>query len=132
MGRTAKGITDTELSLLNELWQRSSATTQELTRAYYGNTTPALLATVRKLLDRLEAKKCVTCNRTKWPCSYRAVVEREDLADIRLQEVADQLYEGDLTPLLTRLVRLQMLSPMGRENLPKQLNEIRMACKRTT
>jgi hypothetical protein len=56
MGRAPREITDTELSLLTELWQRPSATVPELTEALYGNTQPALLATVRKLLDRLEAK----------------------------------------------------------------------------
>ena len=77
MGRTPREITDTELSLLNELWQRPWATVQELTEALYGNTPPALLATVRKLLDRLEAKGCVSRDRTRWPHHYRAAVKRE-------------------------------------------------------
>ena len=33
MGRSAREITDAELSVLNELWQRPSATVQELTEA---------------------------------------------------------------------------------------------------
>ena len=33
MGRAAREITDTELALLNELWERPSATVQELTEA---------------------------------------------------------------------------------------------------
>jgi BlaI family penicillinase repressor len=124
MGRAAREITDTELSLLNELWQRPSATVQELTEALYGNTAPALLATVRKLLDRLEAEECVTRDRTKWPSPYRAILKREDLANKRLQEAADELFEGDLTPLLTHLVRSQKLSPEDRENLRKLLDEL--------
>src|SRR5580692_2575703 len=99
MGRAAREITDTELSLLNELWQRPSATVQELTEALYGNTAPALLATVRKLLDRLETEECVTRDRTKWPSPYRAILKREDLANKRLQEAADELFDGDLAPL---------------------------------
>lgn len=124
MGRTAREITDTELSLLTELWQRPSATVQELTEALYGNTAPALLATVRKLLDRLEGEECVTRDRTKWPHPYRAVLKREDLAGKRLQEAADQLYEGELGPLLTHLVRSQKLTPEDRENLRKLLDEL--------
>ena len=50
MRKAAREITDTELSLLNELWQRPSATVQELTEILYGNTTLALLATVRALI----------------------------------------------------------------------------------
>src|SRR6516225_1610240 len=105
MARVGREITDTELALLNELWQRPSATVQELTELLYGNTAHTLLATVRKLLDRLEAEGCVSRDRTKWPHHYSAILKREDLADKRLQEAADELFEGDLAPLLSHLVR---------------------------
>jgi BlaI family transcriptional regulator, penicillinase repressor len=124
MARVAREITDTELSLLNELWQRPSATVQELTEALYGNTAPALLATVRKLLDRLEAEGCVSRDRTKWPHHYSAVLKREDLAGKRLQEAADELFDGDLAPLLTHLVRSQRLTAKDREDLRKVLDEL--------
>jgi predicted transcriptional regulator len=124
MGRAPQEITDTELSLLNELWQRPSATVPELTEALYGNNQPALLATVRKLLDRLEAKGCVSRDRTKWPHHYSAVVKREELASNRLQAAADELFDGDLTPLLTHLVRSQKLSAKDREKLRKLFDEM--------
>lgn len=124
MGRAAREITDTELSLLNELWQRPSATVPELTEALYGNTAPALLATVRKLLDRLEAEGCVARDRTKWPHHYTAVLKREDLAGKRLQEAADELFDGELAPLLTHLVRSEKLSAKDRENLRRALDEL--------
>jgi predicted transcriptional regulator len=124
MGRSAREITDAELSVLNELWQRPAATVQELTEALYGNTPPALLATVRKLLDRLEAEGCVARDRTKWPHHYSAVLKREDLAGKRLQEAADELFEGDLAPLLSHLVRSQRLTAKDREDLRKLLDEL--------
>jgi predicted transcriptional regulator len=124
MGKLPWEITETELSLLNELWQRPSATVPELTEALYGNTQPALLATVRKLLDRLEAKGCVSRDRTKWPHHYMAAVKREVLADNRLQATADELYDGDLAPLLTHLVRSEKLTAEDRENLRKVLDEL--------
>ena len=124
MGRSAREITDAELSVLNELWQRPSATVQELTEALYGNTAAALLATVRKLLDRLEAEGCVARDRTTWPHQYTAVLKREDLADKRLQAAADELYDGDLAPLLTHLVRSQKLTAADREALRKMLDEL--------
>jgi BlaI family penicillinase repressor len=124
MRRSAREITDTELSLLNELWQRPSATVQELTEALYGNTVAALLATVRKLLDRLEAEGCVARDRTKWPHQYTAILKREELAGKRLQAAADELYDGDLAPLLTHLVRSQRLTAADRGNLRKMLDEL--------
>jgi predicted transcriptional regulator len=124
MRKAAREITDTELSLLNELWQRPSATVQELTEILYGNTTLALLATVRKLLDRLEAKGCVSRDRTRWPHHYSAILKREELASNRLQAAADELFDGDLTPLLTQLVRSNKLTAKDRENLRKVLAEL--------
>jgi predicted transcriptional regulator len=110
--------------LLTELWQRSSATVPELTEALYGNNQPALLATVRKLLDRLEAKGCVSRDRTHWPHHYSAAVKREELADNRLQAAADELFDGDLAPLLTHLVRSERLTAKDRENLRQVLDEL--------
>jgi hypothetical protein len=82
MGRAAREITDTELSILNLLWQWPMATTQVLTVALYSNTTASLLATVRKLLDRLEAEGVVLCDRTQWPHHYTAILKRDELAVI--------------------------------------------------
>ena len=117
-------ITEYELLLLTELWQRPSATVPELTEAVYGNTTPALLATVRKLLDRLEEKGCVSRDRTRWPHHYMAAVKREELASNRLQATADELFDGDIAPLLTHLVRSERLTAEDRENLRKLLDEL--------
>jgi predicted transcriptional regulator len=124
MGKQPWEITEYELLLLTELWQRPSATVPELTEAVYGNTTPALLATVRTLLDRLESKGCVSRDRTKWPHHYMAALKREELASNRLQATADDLYDGDLAPLLTHLVRSERLTAEDRENLRKLLDEL--------
>jgi predicted transcriptional regulator len=124
MGKASREITDTELSLLNELWQRPSATVPELTEALYGNTQPALLATVRKLLDRLEAKECVSRDRSRWPHHYSAAVKREELAGNRLQAAADELFDGDLAPLLTHLIRSERLTAKDRKNLRQLLDEL--------
>src|SRR5260370_32796107 len=124
MGKASGEITDTELSLLNELWQRPSATVPELTEALYGNTQPALLATVRKLLDRMEAKGCVSRDRARWPHHYRAAVKREGLAGNRLQAAADELFDGDLAPLRSHLVRSERLTAKDRKNLRQLLAEL--------
>jgi predicted transcriptional regulator len=124
MGKLPWEITEYELLVLNELWQRPSATVPELTEAVYGNSTPALLATVRKLLDRLEEKGCVARDRSWWPHHYVAAVQREELASNRLQATADELYDGDLTPLLTHLVRSNKLTAEDREKLRQALDEL--------
>jgi predicted transcriptional regulator len=124
MGKLPWEITEYELLLLNELWQRTSATVPELTEAVYGNSTPALLATVRKLLDRLEEKGCVSRDRSWWPHHYKAAMKREDLASNRLQATADELYDGELAPLLSHLVRSDKITAEDREKLRKVLDEL--------
>jgi predicted transcriptional regulator len=124
MGKGPWEITEYELLLLTELWQRSAATVPELTEAVYGNTTPALLATVRKLLDRLEDKGCVSRDRSTWPHHYMAALKREELASNRLQATADELYDGDLAPLLTHLVRSDRVTAEDREKLRNLLDEL--------
>jgi predicted transcriptional regulator len=128
MARWAREVTKTELSRLNELWQQPSATVQELTEALYGDTAAALLTTVRKLLGRLESEGRVTRDCDKWPHQYTAVLKREELAYMRLQAAADELYEGNLAALLAYLVRSQNLTSADRENLRRVLGETDTNC----
>jgi predicted transcriptional regulator len=105
MGRAPREITEYEQFLLKELWQRQLATVHQLAEAIYSDTTPAKLSTVRKLLDRLEVERCVSCDRRNRPYQYCAVLKREELARNRLQAIADELFNGDMNALLTCFVR---------------------------
>ena len=124
MPRTPQDVTDAELAILQELWDRGQATVRELTDVLYPKSKGAPQATVQKLLGRLEAKKCVKRNRSVWPHVYRAAIEREDLIGRRLQGTADELCEGSLTPLLTHLVNARRLTPKERQSLRGLLDEL--------
>ena len=60
----------------------------------------------------------------KWPHHYACILRQEDLAGKRLQEAADELFDGDLAPLMTHLVRSQKLTPEDRVRLRKLLDEL--------
>ena len=124
MPRTPQDVTDAELAILQVLWDRGQATVRELTDVLYPKSKGAPHATVQKLLGRLEAKKCVKRDRSVWPHVYRAAIEREDLINRRLQETADELCEGSLTPLLTHLVNARRLTPKERQSLRGLLDEL--------
>ena len=81
-------------------------------------------ATVQKLLERLESKGCVRRERNSVPHVFSAAVERDELIGRRLQDVADQLCEGSLAPLLTRLVRGRQLSAAEREALGRLVERL--------
>jgi predicted transcriptional regulator len=126
MARTPQDVTDTELLILQALWDAGEATIRQITDRLYppaddgpdaARLRAARHATVQKLLERLEDKGCVRRNREPAAHTFAAAVGRDDLIGRRLQAVAEQLCGGSLTPLLTHLVRAQRLTAEQREEL---------------
>ena len=124
MATGRRDVTDAELAVLHLLWERGQATIRELTDELYPGGEASEYATVQKLLERLEAKRCVSRDRGDVPHRFSARVERSDLIDLRLQDLADKLCEGSMVPLLTRLVQGQRLS--RRDRLKGTLNTARL------
>ena len=124
MPRTLNEITDTELSVLQVLWDLKSATVREIAERLYPESTLSLHATVQKLLDRLEAKKYVKRNRKVWPYQFVAAVEREALIVRQLRSTAEKLCEGEIQPLLTSLVKAKGLTADERKSLRGLLDEL--------
>jgi predicted transcriptional regulator len=117
MGRAPRDVTDTELAILQQLWDHGGRTIRQLTDALYPGGSQAQYATVQKLLDRLEEKGHVRRRRTGAAHLFSAAVGREELAGRRLRDVAEKLCGGSITPLLTHLVRTRKLSQQERREL---------------
>jgi BlaI family penicillinase repressor len=117
MARTPRDVTDAELAVLQVLWDQGPATIRQLTDRLYPGGGTAQYATVQKLLDRLEAKECVGRERTAGAHVFAAALARDELIGRRLQDVAEKLCGGSLTPLLTHLVRTRRLSARERREL---------------
>jgi len=124
MARKPKDVTEAELAIMQLLWDKSARTVREMAETLYGDFGPSQNATVQKLLDRLEQKQCVQRERSTWPHTYDAVLQRSDLITRRLQETADKLCDGSLTPLLTHLVKTKTLSKEDRKSLRSLLDEL--------
>jgi BlaI family penicillinase repressor len=124
MARTAQDVTDTELALLQVLWDNGSATIRQLTDALYRGGGAAQYATVQKLLERLEAKGCVRRQRTPPAHVFSAAIARDELIGRRLQDMAEKLCGGSLTPLLTHLVRTKRLTVHERQELRNLIDEL--------
>ncbi len=124
MPRKAQDVTDAELAILQVLWDHGEATVRDLVAELYPSATPSDLATVQKLLKRLEDKGCLGRNRSMWPHRFRAAIQREELIGRRLQSTADELCAGSMTPLLTHLVKSQQLSQAERSALRRLLDEL--------
>ncbi|MCA9321282.1 MAG: BlaI/MecI/CopY family transcriptional regulator [Planctomycetes bacterium] len=115
--RPHREVTDAELAILEVLWRSSELTIRDLTDRLYPQGGTSAYATVQKLLERLEKKGCVARRRETSAHRFSASVEREQLIDHSLREVAEKLCGGSMTPLLTQLVRARGLSPAERDEL---------------
>lgn len=123
MGRPAQDITESELAVLRELWERAPATIRQLTDVLYPDGGPAQYATVQKLLERMEAKGYVRRDRSIYVHMFSPVLNRDELIGRRLQSLAETLCDGSLTPLLTHLARARPLTDQERQALRKIIDE---------
>ncbi len=117
MATGRRDVTDAELAVLHLLWERGQATIRELTDELYPRGGASEYATVQKLLERLEAKGHVARDDSERAHRFRPSVNRARLVALRLQETADRLYDGSLSPLLTHLVEEADLSDEDLEQL---------------
>jgi predicted transcriptional regulator len=114
-------LTDAEFAVLEPLWSAGPQTIRQLTAALYPQQSVSDYATVQKLLERLEAKRCVRRDRSRQAHVFHALVRRENLIDDELQKIADRLCDGSLVPVLNQLVRRTRLTKKDREQLRKLL-----------
>jgi predicted transcriptional regulator len=129
MARNPQDVTETELAVLQVLWDEGPATIRRITDLVYPEGGAAHYATVQKLLERLEAKGCVTRDRRPAAHTFAAAMGRDDLIGRRLQAMAEQLCGGSLTPLLTHLVKGRRLSARERQDLRELIDELDRANK---
>ena len=124
MARTPQDVTDAELAILQELWTQGPATIRQLVDRLYPEGSTAQYGTVQKLLDRLELKGFVTRQRTGTAHTFFARVDRSELIGRCLQQVAEKLCGGSVTPLLTHLMRTQRLTAQQRAELRALIDEL--------
>ena len=124
MAKATQDVTDTELAILQVLWNEKTATVRRIAETIYGETEKPQHATMQKLLDRLKAKGFVARDRTVWPHLFRPAIQQEELIDRRLQITADKFCGGSMQPLLTHLLRGRKLSQSDRSSLRELLDEL--------
>jgi BlaI family penicillinase repressor len=123
--RSAADVTDTELAMLQVLWERGEATRRQVADALYPGGGESHYATVQKLLERLEKKEFVRHDRRQGILVFKANVDRDEFIRRRLQGLADKLCGGAIAPLVMNLVRSQPLSAAEVEELYAFLRERR-------
>jgi BlaI family penicillinase repressor len=103
-------VSDAELGILQLLWDQGRLTTRQITEQLYPKQSSSDLATVQKLLHRLEQKRLIDRDRSSFVHTIAPRVDREQFAGKRLAEAATKLAGGSLKPLLVHLVETDQLS----------------------
>jgi BlaI family penicillinase repressor len=125
----AEDVTNTELAILEVLWDQGETTRRQVADVVYPGGGEAHYATVQNLLGRLERKGFVRSNRDGNVLIFTATVDRDELIRRRLQGLADKLCGGAAAPLVMNLVRSQALSAAELEQLSTFLREQRRRLK---
>ena len=131
MARKAQDVTAAELAVIRELWQHGPQTIRQLNDTLYSGD-DAQYSTVKKLLERLEEKGCVTRDRSDLVHVFAAAMQRNELIDRRLRDLAEQLCDGSIAPLLTHAARHQGLTKKQRETLNSLIDELERTKPRGT
>jgi len=118
-----ENVTDTELAMLDVLWKQGPSTIRQITERLYPQGKFSEYTTVQSLLQRLESKGYVDRDRSAFVHVFRAKIQRSAIIGRRLQDVADKLCEGSLTPLLLQLAERTRLTEEQREILRKLIDE---------
>lgn len=116
-------ISDTELDVLKVLWDRPAGTVREILDDLKPRKNWAY-TTVQTLLNRMQAKGYVRCDRRGAAHVYRAALSRDQLLQQKLGDLSRSLCEGTASPLLLALVEGVRFSPEEIQRLRDLLNEM--------
>jgi predicted transcriptional regulator len=105
------------------LWEQGRCSIRQIAESVYPDGGASQYATVQKLLERLEQKQFVSCDRKPWPHQFAAALSRDQLIGRRLQAMADLLCEGSVVPLLSNLLKAK-LNPQHVSQLRELVEEM--------
>jgi BlaI family transcriptional regulator, penicillinase repressor len=115
-------VTDAEFAILDVLWSAGEQKARAITERLYPRGEPADVATVQKLLQRLEEKGYVRRDRSERTHRFTPTIPRTRFAGQQLSQLAEKLSGGSLTPLLVHLVESRRLTR-------RELDELRELLK---
>lgn len=97
-------ITRAEMDVMKALWLHGPANVREIGTVLKRQRRIWAYTTTQTLLNRLETKGYVTCDRGSVPHVFAAAVSREGLMRLRLRDLADEFCDGAASPLVAALV----------------------------
>ena len=103
-------LTDLQIALMRILWARGQATVIEICEALKPERGLAQ-TTVATLLSRLERRGVVEHETRQRQFVYRAKVSEADVRHSMVREMTEQLFDGDVTELVSHLLSAREMAP---------------------
>ena len=123
MPREPQDVTEAELAILQVLWREGLRSIRQLTDTLHPRGDASAYATVKKQLERMEAKALVRRDRSLFVHVFTAAVAREDLVGRGLEALAEKFCEGSFAPILGFLGKSKPLTADERKTLRALLDE---------
>jgi predicted transcriptional regulator len=124
MAKKPADVTETELAILEVIWDRGVCEIREIVEAIYPEHTQARHTTVKSLLDRLAEKGYVETDTSRFAHKFSARISREQYVGRQLQKLADSHFDGSLAPMLLALIDRLKLSRKERDAIRKMIEGI--------
>ena len=104
------GLTELQLAILHVLWERGEATSREVREALLPSRSLAL-TTVATHLSRLERKGVLDHRRQGRAHVFRPTVTRGDVRRNMVRELAENLFDGKPSQLVSHLLLSSQVDP---------------------
>ncbi len=121
---TMKHLSELQLLVMRVLWRLGEATVAEVHQAVLVERKLAL-TTVGTLLSRLEVSGMVKRRMEDRRHLYSAAVSQDEVRESMLASLLDNLFQGDVTEMFSRLVKKSQVSPSDLEAIRTLLNQHR-------
>jgi len=103
-------LSDLQLALMRALWERGEAGASEIQGVLADAGRDLAPTTVSTLLSRLAKRGLVLARREGRGFVYRPAIQENDIRSSMVTRVTDHLFDGDVTALVSHLLRSSDIS----------------------
>lgn len=124
MAKQLPRIPDAQLEVLEALWQVGRGTVRDVLTQLQWSGREWTYPTVSTLLQRLEQKGLVKCDKSSFAHVYEATVSRPAVVNRRLQHLIDRVYKGEPGQLVVHLLKSYRLSEQHRHEVRQIIQQL--------
>lgn len=117
-----KPLTEVELELMNVIWELGSCTVKDVQKGLQESRDLAYTS-VATMMKILEQKGAISGKKDDRVHTYQPIVSREDYETASLKHLTDNVFKGDPSSMVMRLINENKLSSEDLQNIKKLLDQ---------